>query len=76
VRGATHIPLGHLADRLDEVPRDRPLVVHCQTGNRSAIAVSVLQQHGFDNAMNLTGGYVAWHRAGGAVEKGMETAAA
>ena len=48
------------------------MVVHCQTGARSAIAASVLRANGID-AVNLTGGFAAWTHAGHAVER--ETAA-
>ena len=65
-----NIPLGHLADRLDEIPRDRPVVLHCQSGSRSAIAASLLQAHGFENVHNLSGGYKAWQASGRPVEPG------
>ena len=65
--GVPNIPVGHLAAHLAELPRDRPLVVHCQSGARSAIAASLLQAHGFANVVNLSGGFAAWQRAGGAV---------
>ena len=53
------IPLPELRARLDEVPRDRPVLVHCQTGARSAIAVSLLRAQGWSNVTNVTGGYAA-----------------
>jgi hydroxyacylglutathione hydrolase len=59
-----HIPLGYLEDRLAELPRDTPLVVHCASGARSATAVSLLEKHGFGNAVNLEGGFSAWEEAG------------
>lgn len=59
-----HIPLGYLTDRLDEVPADRPIVMQCQGGGRSAIAASLLAARGFENVMNLAGGYDAWVAAG------------
>lgn len=59
VEGSIHIPLNHLEDRVDEVPRDEPLVVHCAGGYRSAIACSVLQQHGIQPT-DLVGGFAAW----------------
>ena len=62
--GATHIPLGHLTDRLAEIPRDKPVVVHCQAGTRSAIAASVLQRLGVRHVMNLVGGLSAWEGEG------------
>jgi hydroxyacylglutathione hydrolase len=54
---AIHIPLGHLAERIAEVPADRALVVHCQSGGRSSIAASLLKKLGRENVANLTGGY-------------------
>ena len=75
--GVENVPVGYLADRLDEVPRDRPLVLHCQAGARSAIAASVLQAKGFGNVVNLVGGYAAWQAGGHPVERGApETALA
>ena len=62
--GASHIPLGYLAERLRELPTDKRVVVQCQSGARSAIAASVLQARGLSNAANLAGGYVAWQQAG------------
>jgi hydroxyacylglutathione hydrolase len=67
--GVQNVPLGYLADRLAELPRDRPLVLHCQTGSRSSIGASVLQAHGFSNVVNLEGGYARWREAGNAVER-------
>ena len=58
--GVGNVPLGYLSERLGEIPRDRPVVVHCQSGARSAIAASLLQAAGFQNVVNLTGGYSAW----------------
>ena len=60
--GVANVPVGQLAGRLGELPRDRPLVVHCQGGTRSAIAASLLQAHGFDNVVNLAGGFAEWQR--------------
>ena len=62
--GALHIPVGYLAERLAEIPRDKPIVVHCQGGARSAIATSVLQRLGVTGATDLLGGFQAWEAAG------------
>ncbi len=62
--GAVHIPIGYLAERLAEIPRDKPIVVQCQSGARSAIATSVLQRLGVTHATDLVGGYAAWQSAG------------
>ena len=67
--GVPNIPLGYLADRLDELPRDTTLVMQCQGGARSAIAASLLRAKGFDNVMNLVGGFAAWQSAGLPVDR-------
>ncbi|MEO5579073.1 MAG: MBL fold metallo-hydrolase [Gemmatimonadaceae bacterium] len=59
---ASNIAVGHLVDRLDEIPRSKPVVVHCQSGARSAIAASVLLANGFTNVANLAGGFDEWQR--------------
>ena len=66
---AKHIPLGYLSDRLAEVPSNRPVVVQCQAGVRSAIAASLLRSLGRTNVTNLVGGFVAWHGEGLPVSK-------
>src|SRR5436189_1236249 len=60
IDGAKLIPLGEISERTDELPRDRPIVVHCHSGRRSAEAVRLLQQRGFGNIYNLEGGIDAW----------------
>ncbi|HJU88457.1 MAG TPA: rhodanese-like domain-containing protein [Gemmatimonadaceae bacterium] len=69
IPGVPNIPVGMLPDRLDEVPRDKPVAVHCQSGARSAIAASVLQASGVKNVMNVAGGFAEWSAGGLAVEK-------
>jgi len=59
LRGALHLPLDELRFRLEEVPRDRSLVVHCRSGYRSHLALRILKQNGFQQVRNLTGGYIA-----------------
>jgi hydroxyacylglutathione hydrolase len=62
--GALHIPVGHLTARLAEIPRDKPVVLQCQGGARSAIASSVLRRAGIADVINLQGGYGQWERDG------------
>lgn len=64
IDGSVNIPLSHLAERAKELPRDRPLIVHCAGGYRSSIAASLLQQLGFDRVSELAGGLAAWEAAG------------
>jgi len=61
---AAHIPLGQLKSRMDELDRDRLLVVYCRGGYRSSIATSVLRRAGFRDIANLIGGFDAWKAAG------------
>lgn len=55
-----HIPLTHLRERMDEVPTDRPVVIHCEGGYRSAIGASLLAAAGRTNVTDLVGGIKAW----------------
>ncbi|MCA9259125.1 MAG: FAD-dependent oxidoreductase [Planctomycetales bacterium] len=56
IPGAVNIPLETLRERLDEIDRERPVVVYCQVGQRGYLATRVLTQRGFQ-VQNLTGGY-------------------
>ena len=60
IDGARLIPLGEIAERADELPRNGPIVIHCHSGRRSAEAVRLLQQRGFGNIYNLEGGIDGW----------------
>lgn len=60
IEGSLHIPLNHLAERLAEVPRHRPVVICCRSGYRSSIAASLLQRSGIDQVSDLEGGLNAW----------------
>lgn len=62
IPGSVLIPLQELPDRLDEVPRDGELLVHCKAGGRSAKAVTLLREAGFDAAVNVEGGMDAWRK--------------
>ena len=55
--------LNHLAELLDEIPKDQSVVVHCAGGYRSAIACSLLMRHGFEQIVDLVGGLGAWEAA-------------
>jgi hydroxyacylglutathione hydrolase len=76
IPGVQNIPVGHLDDRLAEIPADRPLVVQCQTGARSAIAASLLRARGFDNVISFGGGFAEWKAAGLPTEKAEQMAGA
>jgi rhodanese-related sulfurtransferase len=63
-RGAVLLPLGRLSGRVSDLPRDRELLLMCRTGGRSQNATQFLQSRGFENVTNVSGGIVAWNRAG------------
>ncbi|MGA7179072.1 MAG: rhodanese-like domain-containing protein [Thiobacillaceae bacterium] len=62
---AKHIPLAQLPKRISELDKykDRPVVVSCRSGHRSASACRTLKKNGFQQAHNLTGGIIAWEQA-------------
>lgn len=57
---ARHIPLNQLPAQADALPHDQEIVLVCHMGSRSAMATAWLLRHGFDRAINLTGGMDAW----------------
>jgi rhodanese-related sulfurtransferase len=64
IGGAIHIPLHLLPLRTTEIPQDRPVVIYCNSGARSAQACAFMAAKGFDNMHNLSGGIMAWARSG------------
>jgi sulfur dioxygenase len=70
IRGATLLPLGELAARARELPKDKPIVAVCRAGSRSAQATTILQKAGFADIANLPGGMLRWRAEGRAVEGG------
>ena len=70
IRGSKLIPLGALGEHTDELESNRPIVVVCRSGARSAQAVVLLQKAGFANVANLAGGMLRWRAAGYPVENG------
>jgi hydroxyacylglutathione hydrolase len=63
IKGSLAIPLAQLNERLAEVPRDRPVIVHCAGGYRSSIAASLLSRAGVSGVAELAGGIAAWEQA-------------
>lgn len=61
IEGAKLIPLGEVAQRMNEIDENRETVIHCKAGGRSAQAIQKLQQAGFKGDLkNLRGGITAW----------------
>lgn len=64
VPGSLNLPLGSLDQRLGEIPRDRPVIVHCQTGARAAMGASLLRARGFTDVRLFPGGFAEWRTVG------------
>lgn len=64
IKGATLMPLGTLSNTYTSLPKSGKLVVYCRSGRRSAEAVQFLMEHGYSNAVSLSGGFTAWTSAG------------
>ncbi len=61
--GGTLIPMGELVDRIGEVRKDVPVVVHCRSGSRSSAVINALStRYGFTNLVNLKGGILGYGR--------------
>ena len=60
IKGAVNIPLSQFRNRLDEIPRDRPVYCHCRIGQRSYNMVRALGQLGFPNAINIGGSFLGF----------------
>lgn len=61
IEGGLNVPLHQLSQRLSEIPREGQVVIHCQGGYRSSIGTSLLQREGFENLLDLVGGFQAWN---------------
>jgi hydroxyacylglutathione hydrolase len=70
IAGARHIHFGEVANHVDELPTDRPIVLQCASGVRSQMVFSLLERQGMNNLVNLKGGLDAWQAAGLPVEQG------
>lgn len=60
--GGELIPMGSILQRLDDIPKDKPVVFHCKSGGRSGKVVEKLEQMGYENVYNLEGGILAWSK--------------
>ncbi len=70
IEGAFHVPSSQFAQRVTEIPRDRPVVVICASGGRSAAVTDHLLNNGWTDVGNVAGGIVAWERFGLPVRRG------
>jgi rhodanese-related sulfurtransferase len=68
--GALLIPLGELKKRVQEIPRDRPLLVYCAVGARSVSAAGFLASRGYREVYHMSDGLVGWYKNGFPIERG------
>lgn len=66
---AVNIPIQALPQRLAEVPKDREVIVYCESGKRSARALDLLKEAGYTRVREMDGSMAAWREAGYAIEK-------
>jgi hydroxyacylglutathione hydrolase len=64
IRGARHVPMRQVAERLDDIPRDRRVALTCAGGVRSSLVGSLLLARGFTDLLNVSGGMTGWAQAG------------
>ena len=64
IEGATNIPMNILPSSLNNVPKDKQVVVYCRSGRRSAVSANQLSQMGYTNVKTMSGGINAWKGAG------------
>lgn len=62
--GSVLIPIGEFERRVNEVPKNRPVLVYCAVGSRSKPVASYLSKHGNKEVYNMTDGIVGWYRNG------------
>lgn len=56
-----HIPMGDIPDQINRIAKDKPVIIHCRSGKRSANVIDYLESNfGFTNLYNLKGGILAW----------------
>jgi rhodanese-related sulfurtransferase len=70
IAGSRLIPLPALSARLDELPKDTPIVCICRSGSRSQVAAELLVRQGFSDVANLAGGMIGWQQAGLPAKRG------
>jgi rhodanese-related sulfurtransferase len=69
IAGAKLIPLNELNSRINELPKEKPILCVCRSGSRSGMATSQLSRAGYD-VVNLKGGMIGWQMAGYPVKRG------
>jgi hydroxyacylglutathione hydrolase len=64
IENAIHMYVGHLEERLPEIPNDKPIAVYCKNGHRASLGASILLRTGYTRVYNVPGSILAWRAAG------------
>ena len=64
IKDSIYIPMHLIPLKLNEIPKDKDVILYCRSGVRSYHACKFLMQEGFDNVYNLAGGIISWARTG------------
>jgi rhodanese-related sulfurtransferase len=64
ILGAQMIPINELRGRIDEIPRNNPVMTICRSGTRSVMAFNILREAGWEKVANISGGLLRWKREG------------
>jgi len=67
IAGTDNVFVGTIEKNLEQVSKDRRVVIHCQGGDRASIAYSILKKHGYDNVLNYSAGMNEWVNTGNPV---------
>ena len=70
IEGSHNIYIGQLKDELENVPKDKHVVVSCDTGYKASIGTSILKKNGYKNVTNILGSMMSWKKAGYPIIKG------
>lgn len=60
ITGTLEIPLGEIQERMNEIPKNIPVIIGCKSGGRSMNACMFLKMQGYDNIVNMQGGIMSW----------------
>ncbi|MBD3193435.1 MAG: MBL fold metallo-hydrolase [Candidatus Lokiarchaeota archaeon] len=69
IENSKHIYVGNLEERLDEVPKDKPIATYCGNGSRASLAASILDRNGYSEVYTVLGSMKAWKNAGYPIKK-------
>ena len=70
IEGAEHVFVGHIKQRFEDIPRDKPLAIHCEWGGRASLAASILSRLGLVNVYVVLGAIRGWKSRGYPLERG------